>query len=30
LEDNHAIHNLWKHFNPETFRRRRTYKLNLK
>ncbi|HQW69030.1 MAG TPA: GTP cyclohydrolase [Flavobacterium sp.] len=25
LEDNHAIHNIWKHFNPEIFRRRRTY-----
>lgn len=30
LEDNHAIHNMWKHFNPVTFRRRRTYKLDLK
>jgi GNAT superfamily N-acetyltransferase len=29
LVDNHAIHNLWKHFNPETFRRRRTYRTNL-
>ncbi len=29
LEDNHAIHQIWKHFNPETFRRRRTYKKNL-
>ena len=29
LEDNLAIHNLWKHFNPETFRRRRTYRLEL-
>jgi len=26
LEENHAIHNLWKHFDPVTFRRRRTYK----
>jgi GNAT superfamily N-acetyltransferase len=25
LEENHAIHNLWKHFDPVTFRRRRTY-----
>ncbi len=29
LEDNHAIHNLWKHFDPVTFRRRRTYRKNL-
>ena len=29
LEDNHAIHNLWKHFDPITFRRRRTYKRDL-
>ena len=29
LEDNHAIHNLWKHFDPVTFRRRRTYRINL-
>jgi GNAT superfamily N-acetyltransferase len=29
LEDNHAIHNMWKHFDPETFRRRRTYKIIL-
>lgn len=29
LEDNHAIHNIWKHFNPVTFRRRRTYKKDL-
>lgn len=29
LEDNHAIHNLWKHFDPITFRRRRTYKKDL-
>lgn len=29
LEDNHAIHNMWKHFEPETFKRRRTYKLDL-
>lgn len=25
LEDNHAIHNIWKHFDPVVFRRRRTY-----
>jgi hypothetical protein len=29
LEDNHAIHNLWKHFDPVTFRRRRTYRKDL-
>ena len=29
LEDNHAIHNMWKHFDPETFKRRRTYKKEL-
>ncbi len=29
LEDNHAIHNMWKHFDPVTFRRRRTYKKTL-
>ena len=29
LEDNHAIHNLWKHFNPKITRRRRTYKIEL-
>jgi GNAT superfamily N-acetyltransferase len=29
LEDNHAIQNLWKHFEPVTFRRRRTYRINL-
>lgn len=29
LEDNHAIHNIWKHFDPVTFKRRRTYKKNL-
>ena len=29
LEDNHAIHNIWKHFNPVTFKRRRTYRKNL-
>lgn len=29
LEENHAIHNIWKHFNPVTFRRRRTYRKDL-
>lgn len=29
LEENHAIHNLWKHFNPEVHRRRRTYRKDL-
>jgi GNAT superfamily N-acetyltransferase len=29
LEDNHAIHQLWKHFDPVTFRRRRTYRKEL-
>jgi GNAT superfamily N-acetyltransferase len=29
LEDNHAIHNIWKHFDPITFKRRRTYRKNL-
>ena len=29
LEDNTAIHNIWKHFDPVTFRRRRTYKKDL-
>lgn len=29
LEDNIAIHNLWKHFDPVIFRRRRTYKKEL-
>jgi hypothetical protein len=29
LEDNHAIHNMWKNFNPETFKRRRTYRISL-
>lgn len=29
LEDNEAIHKLWKDFNPETHKRRRTYRLNL-
>jgi GNAT superfamily N-acetyltransferase len=29
LEDNHAIHNIWKHFDPVIFRRRRTYRIKL-
>ena len=29
LEENHSIHNLWKHFNPEVHRRRRTYRIDL-
>ena len=29
LEDNTAIHQIWKDFNPTTHKRRRTYKLNL-
>jgi GNAT superfamily N-acetyltransferase len=29
LEDNHAIHNLWKHFNPVVHKRRRTYRKDL-
>lgn len=29
LADNHAIHNIWKHFNPEIFRRRCTFKKDL-
>ncbi|WP_293870970.1 GTP cyclohydrolase [Flavobacterium sp.] len=29
LEDNHAIHNMWKHFDPSTFRTRKTYKIDL-
>lgn len=29
LEDNIAIHNLWKHFDPVIFRRRRTYRKEL-
>ena len=29
LEDNIAIQNLWKHFDPKIIRRRRTYKINL-
>ena len=29
LADNTAIHNLWKHFDPQIFRRRCTYRLDL-
>jgi hypothetical protein len=29
LEDNHAIINIWKHFDPVVFRKRRTYIKNL-
>lgn len=29
LEDNTAIHQLWKNFDPVTHKRRRTYRLNL-
>ena len=29
LEDNHAIHQIWKEFNPKIHKRRRTYKLDL-
>ena len=29
LENNTAIHNLWKHFDPVVYKRRRTYKKNL-
>ncbi len=29
LEDNSAIHQIWKDFNPTTHKRRRTYKLDL-
>jgi len=30
LEDNYAIHQIWKHFKPEVYRRRKTYRKNLK
>ena len=30
LEDNNAIHQLWKNFDPQTHKRRRTYKMNIK
>ena len=29
LEENHAIHNMWKHFNPVVHKRRRTYRKDL-
>lgn len=29
LEDNTAIQQIWKNFNPVTYKRRRTYKLNI-
>ena len=29
LEENHAIHNLWKHFNSKITKRRRTYSISL-
>lgn len=29
LADNHAIHQIWKHFDPVTFRKRKTYKKDL-
>ena len=29
LEDNFAMHNLWKNFNPVVHKRRRTYKKDL-
>lgn len=29
LSDNHAVHQIWKHFNPITFRKRKTYKKDL-
>lgn len=29
LEDNHAIHQMWKHFSPKVYKRRRTYRKNL-
>lgn len=29
LEDNVAIHNIWKHFDPVIFKRRRTYKKDI-
>lgn len=30
LEDNEAIQKIWKHFNPVVFRRRKTFRKNLK
>jgi GNAT superfamily N-acetyltransferase len=29
LEENHAIHNLWKNFNPTVHKKRRTYSKNI-
>jgi hypothetical protein len=29
LADNHAVHQIWKHFDPVTFRKRKTYKKDL-
>lgn len=29
LEDNHAIHQIWKHFNPEVYKRRKTFRKDL-
>ena len=29
LSDNHAVHQIWKHFDPVTFRKRKTYKKDL-
>ncbi len=29
LEDNYAIHQIWKHFSPEVYRRRKTFRKNL-
>ena len=29
LEENHAIHQIWKDFSPKIHKRRRTYKLDL-
>ncbi|MGV7106790.1 GTP cyclohydrolase [Flavobacterium sp. U410] len=29
LEENHAMHNLWKNFNPRIHKRRRTYKKDI-
>ena len=26
LEDNYAIHQIWKHFSPEVYRRRKTFR----
>ena len=29
LEDNYAIHQIWKHFDPEVYRRRKTFRKDL-